>query len=140
MAQELPRIRYITADFLAERIDSGESDFVVFDVRDGDFIGGNIAGAVNIPSGQFQAAAAELAQQYHDQEKYIIFHCMMSQQRGPRCASLFRSQLATVGQSKCKVCVLEGGFSNWILKWRGHPKFNQYVVNFLPSVWVDEQD
>ena len=61
-------------------------DYVVVDVRDDDWEGGNIKGAVNHPSYGFLARVDELVKQTKD-VPLVIFHCALSE---VRCASLSR--------------------------------------------------
>jgi len=61
--------------------DARESTVIV-DVRDTDFKGGNIRGALNIPSEHFynDAQVDDLVERFA-QSQYVVFHCMFSQQR-----------------------------------------------------------
>jgi len=62
---------------------SGEApkkDFVVVDVRDEDFAGGNIKGAINQPSRQFLMNVDGLVKKTKT-VPLIIFHCALSQVR-----------------------------------------------------------
>jgi len=55
-------------------------DFVVVDVRDDDYAGGNIKGAINEPSQEFLKNVDELVKQTKD-VPLVIFHCTLSQVR-----------------------------------------------------------
>jgi len=55
-------------------------DFVVVDVRDDDFVGGNIKGAINEPSKEFLMNVDGLVKQTKA-APLIIFHCALSQVR-----------------------------------------------------------
>jgi Cdc25 family phosphatase len=66
---------------------------MIIDVRDEDFAGGNITGAVNIPSHTFQSQVSDLIAKTCDGKHELVFHCMMSQVRGPRCCRLFLEEL-----------------------------------------------
>lgn len=89
-------ISYIQPSEL-ERLISDEAErskIVIIDVRDDDFIGGHIKGAVNAPTHNFDN------DQYIDKliknvssAKTIVFHCYKSQQRGPFCAKQFTRRL-----------------------------------------------
>ncbi|KAL7749599.1 Cdc25 phosphatase Ibp1 [Sorochytrium milnesiophthora] len=71
-------------------------DYQVIDVRDDDFAGGNIPGAVNLPSGTItRDTIAELAQRY-DNVPTLVFHCAQSQQRGPKAARVFSEEYQRV--------------------------------------------
>ena len=53
---------------------------MVVDVRDDDYIGGNIKGAVNCPSFSFEDDVDKLVEKTKD-VKTVVFHCALSQQR-----------------------------------------------------------
>lgn len=55
-------------------------DFVVVDVRDDDYAGGNIKGAINEPSQEFLKNVDGLVRQTKD-VPLVIFHCALSQVR-----------------------------------------------------------
>lgn len=57
-----------------------KKDFVVIDVRDDDFAGGNIKGAINKPSREFSMNVDSLVKQTKA-VPLIIFHCALSQVR-----------------------------------------------------------
>ncbi|KAK5056021.1 hypothetical protein LTR84_012572 [Exophiala bonariae] len=60
----------------------------VIDVRDSDHIGGNINGSTWIPINQLDARMPELLRTLKDKDR-VIFHCMLSQQRGPKAALMY---------------------------------------------------
>ncbi|KAG0130132.1 hypothetical protein HOY82DRAFT_579381 [Tuber indicum] len=55
------------------------------DKQDADHIGGHIKSSRHVPSESLDYTAAELARQLKDAEK-VVFHCALSQQRGPSAA------------------------------------------------------
>ena len=55
-------------------------DYAIVDVRDDDWEGGNIKGAVNHPSYGFLARVDELVKQTKD-VPLVIFHCALSEVR-----------------------------------------------------------
>lgn len=57
----------------------------VIDVRDDDYIGGHIKGSQNVPSHKLDALLPTLVRQLQDKET-VVFHCALSQQRGPSAA------------------------------------------------------
>jgi rhodanese-related sulfurtransferase len=69
-----------------------KKDYLIVDVRDDDFRGGNIRGALNSPSTQFLANVDKLVQDTKD-TPIVVFHCMLSQQRGPKAARVRRIAL-----------------------------------------------
>ncbi|KAJ1505229.1 hypothetical protein HMI54_003150 [Coelomomyces lativittatus] len=92
-------------------------DYLVIDVRDDDFEGGNIPGAYHLPSQTLFHAHPTHSQvlQIH-LEKFkriplLVFHCALSQQRGPKAASYFAQQLSSTHSNQ--IYVLKGGFSHW---------------------------
>eukprot|EP00894_Picocystis_sp_ML_P004919 jgi/Pico_ML_1/55436/g1120.t2 len=81
-----------------------------------DFQGGNIRGALNVPSEHFynDAQVDKLVARFA-QSRYVVFHCMFSQQRGPFCASKFASRLGAAQlPQEPQVFILERGFSGWL--------------------------
>ncbi|KAI8078413.1 hypothetical protein BDF21DRAFT_420462 [Thamnidium elegans] len=56
-------------------------DYVIVDVRDADFKGGNIPGAVNVPANEMYDKANDLIREYANVPK-VYFHCALSQVRG----------------------------------------------------------
>ncbi|KAJ4512185.1 Cdc25 phosphatase Ibp1 [Exophiala dermatitidis] len=67
---------------------SERSKVAVIDVRDSDHIGGNITSSTWVPLHQLDARMPELVRTLRDKEK-VIFHCMLSQQRGPKAALMY---------------------------------------------------
>jgi hypothetical protein len=67
------------------KIKEAKKDYLIVDVRDDDFRGGNIRGAHNSPSATFHADVDRLVQDTKD-TPVVVFHCMLSQQRGPKAA------------------------------------------------------
>ncbi|GAB1319267.1 Cdc25 phosphatase Ibp1 [Madurella fahalii] len=57
----------------------------IIDVRDDDYIGGHIKGSQNVPSRTLDAMLPTLVRQLQDKET-VVFHCTLSQQRGPGAA------------------------------------------------------
>lgn len=93
---------------------------VVIDVRDEDFRGGHIRGAVNIPSHNFykDERINEIFQQHCSGKEKIIFHCMMSQVRGPKCAGRTSTVLRGV-TGKPQIFVMSGGFQRFAEMFEG---------------------
>ncbi|KAI8812068.1 Rhodanese-like domain-containing protein [Cladochytrium replicatum] len=117
----------ITHDRLAQVLkDPAQvSSTIVVDVRGDDFEGGHVRGAVNIPSHivlDDEKMDTEVIQRL---EAYpnVVFHCQLSQVRGPKCAARYYAALAhkagSVSAVKQQVFVLEGGFENWEQHYKG---------------------
>ncbi|KAK4251370.1 Rhodanese-like domain-containing protein [Corynascus novoguineensis] len=68
-----------------EAATAGDPTIAVIDVRDDDYIGGHIKGSLNVPSHTLDAMLPTLVRQLQDKET-VVFHCALSQQRGPSAA------------------------------------------------------
>ncbi|KAK4199227.1 Rhodanese-like domain-containing protein [Triangularia verruculosa] len=102
------------------------SSIAIVDVRDDDYIGGHIRGAVNFPSQTLDATLPTLIRKLEDKET-VVFHCALSQQRGPSAALKYlreKERLAKLAQQpqegeerkpavEQKVYVLDKGFVGW---------------------------
>ncbi|KAI8584675.1 hypothetical protein K450DRAFT_217444 [Umbelopsis ramanniana AG] len=98
-----------------------KKDYVIIDVRDHDFAGGNIPGAVNVPSRYFLEDVQKLIEDYKDVPQ-VYFHCALSQARGPKAARIYKESRHLQGiKSDQQVSVLQGGFEQWYLKHRNDP-------------------
>ncbi|KAN0064369.1 Cdc25 phosphatase Ibp1 [Thecaphora frezii] len=132
-----PLYRYIDRDTLAEKIRAqGKSphskDLAVVDVRDDDFEGGNIVGAQNIPSTKIADSINDLVLGPLKEYKQVVFHCHLSQQRGPKAAGNYakaRDEAIRQGKlpnpsesSQQEVLVLRGGFSEFQDKYKKDPE------------------
>ena len=110
---------------------STATSVAIIDVRDSDHIGGHIKGSSWIPVNQLDARIPELLRLNKDKQN-VIFHCMLSQQRGPHAALRYAraKQAQELKEAKTgkkegatekgeqsgkeqQVCVLEGGFGAW---------------------------
>lgn len=116
----------------------------VIDVRDSDHIGGNIKGSIWVPVDQLDARLPELLRTLKDKEK-VVFHCMLSQQRGPKAALMYarakeRAEGKNDGSGESggaekpaqEVCVLEGGFGSWQAWYGEDPRL---TADYKPDLW-----
>lgn len=98
---------------------------------DDDFEGGNIVSAKNYPSSQFADEVQDLVYGPLKEYKQVIFHCHLSQQRGPKAAGQYaqarqaaletgklEQDSADGAQPKQEVLVLRGGFSEFQDKYK----------------------
>ncbi|KAI8628327.1 Rhodanese-like protein [Xylariaceae sp. FL1651] len=133
----LSNLERITASQLAEIIlaanATGEKTtdlgIAIVDVRDDDHIGGHIRTSLHFPSRSLDAAMPTLLRKLANKDT-VVFHCALSQQRGPGAALQYlREREATAaakgtgkgngeggGGSKehqQKVYVLDRGFVGW---------------------------
>eukprot|EP01100_Stratorugosa_tubuloviscum_P000668 TRINITY_DN1148_c1_g1_i1.p1 TRINITY_DN1148_c1_g1~~TRINITY_DN1148_c1_g1_i1.p1 ORF type:complete len:182 (-),score=82.20 TRINITY_DN1148_c1_g1_i1:114-659(-) len=123
----------IGAENLAELIRKRE-DFQVIDVRDQDFVGGNVVGAVNISHSTFESRSEELVQRYGG-KKYVVFNCMHGQLRSPASALGFVQKLKQHSLSADNVFVLSGGFQEFLVKFG---KEAGMIENFDQKYWNDQ--
>jgi Cdc25 family phosphatase len=94
----------ITRESLADRLlsrqlgDDNDDDnsLAVIDVRDSDFVGGHIRGCTNVPSGSLDYALPQLVRELRD-KRTVVFHCALSQQRGPGAALRYLRERARLG-------------------------------------------
>ncbi|KAH6605354.1 hypothetical protein Trco_007061 [Trichoderma cornu-damae] len=116
-------IKRLSAKTLADKIlaerEQAEPSFAVIDVRDVDYIGGHIKGSTNIPCNQLDALMPTLARKLKG-KKTVVFHCALSQQRGPLAALKYLRErdglLAALGEEppvEQEVYLLERGFTGW---------------------------
>lgn len=92
-----PAYTYINASELAAQLKDPQTRarVAIVDARDDDFVGGHIAGAVNVPAVKLAAGdaeadqtAAELVGKLRCKQK-VVFHCHLSQARGPKAARIY---------------------------------------------------
>jgi rhodanese-related sulfurtransferase len=106
---------------------------VVVDVRDDDYAGGHVRGGIRAPSATLDHALPELARRLRGAHT-VVFHCALSQQRGPAAALRYARERARMGFDRAaagaaregegeataeeeavkqEIFVLEGGFVKW---------------------------
>lgn len=131
--------RLTSADLATLLLDASSAPKVaVIDVRDSDHIGGHIKGSSWIPTSELDARIPELVRLHRDKDK-VVFHCMLSQQRGPSSALKFARALQTVAQKEKQaqdvtwpqVCVLEGGFGVWAARYGQDERLTEAFVRDL---------
>ena len=125
------------------------SSVAIIDVRDSDHIGGHVKGSSWIPVAQLDARIPELLRLHRDKEK-VVFHCMLSQQKGPQSALKYAramqareakeakmrekegaSEGSAEGRKGPDVCVLEGGFGAWQSRYGDDEKLTDGYVKGL---------
>lgn len=101
------------------------SKFLIIDVRDSDYIGGHIKNSHNIPAQEVSSEVSNILKKLRNADtNTVIFHCMLSQQRGPSSAMRFqrylneRLELSNDDDEKkfinsLNVYILRGGFGKW---------------------------
>ncbi|KAG1774900.1 Rhodanese-like domain-containing protein [Suillus placidus] len=86
-----------------------EKDYLIVDVRDEDWKGGNIKGSRNYPSQRFLLEVDDLVERTKD-VPIMIFHCALSQERGPKAARIYEETCNALHDADHTVYVLQGGF------------------------------
>lgn len=129
-------ISAITSGNLISRLQQGSS-LVVVDVRDDDRDGGHIKGSVHVPSHDFKRRLSDLIIQWKSKPA-IVFHCMLSQKRGPSCASAFVRSLEDAIERGAidkapEVLILEGGFMAFARHYSDETK--ALYESFQPSLY-----
>lgn len=119
MTETKPTVKYVEPSELASWLRSGKGKIAIIDVRDADYPYGNIKGCVNIPSAQFHGDAEAHVANYRSVDR-VVFHCAMSQVRGPKAANRFKNVLVEVLETEGEtqgpvpeIYVLRGGFSRF---------------------------
>ncbi|KAI0975042.1 Rhodanese-like protein [Xylaria arbuscula] len=102
----------------------GGGSIAIVDVRDDDHIGGHIRTSMHFPSRSLDATMPTLLRKLADKDT-VVFHCALSQQRGPSAALQYlREKEAAAaaasgggkeaGEKKSqKVYILDRGFVGW---------------------------
>ncbi|KAK5808828.1 Rhodanese-like domain-containing protein, partial [Linnemannia elongata] len=106
-------------------------DYLVIDVRDSDYIGGHIRGSVNIPAHEIPEKLPTLIEEYKDVPQ-LIFHCALSQVRGPKAANRWAEALAARDDADAAdVNILRGGFGEWQKQYKDDKNLvEEYVAEY----------
>ncbi len=97
-----------------------KKDYLVVDVRDDDFAGGNIKGAINVPSRTFWDTVDDLVKETKE-TKVLVFHCALSQVRGPKAARVYaetRQNVLKEPEQAAEVYILRDGFTQFQVKFK----------------------
>jgi rhodanese-related sulfurtransferase len=102
---------FLSPQQLVEIITTKKSgiDYAIIDVRDEDFHYGHIPGAFNIPAHEFleKLDSEDSSLDYLNNIPMLIFHCALSQVRGPKCAQRYETRKGK------QTFVLKGGFQTF---------------------------
>ncbi|KAJ3105756.1 hypothetical protein HDU97_007576 [Phlyctochytrium planicorne] len=110
-------------------------DFQVVDVRGDDFEGGHIPGAKNIPAHELLDNMDAYADDLKKPRK-LIFHCALSQVRGPKAANAYNAYLREIAAtSDQEVLILRGGFTTWQYKYKDDETL---VEDYNPKLWAED--
>lgn len=146
-------VKYIEGSTLKTWILQGHTNlgtkFQVIDVRDNDYFGGHIINCKHIESNKFKdenslkTLSLLLNKLRQKNQGTVIFHCMLSQQRGPSSAMRFMRFLnAKLELSKdpqemqfienMKIYILRGGFGEWQRHYGEDPNLTE---NYQKDIW-----
>ncbi|KAJ5542430.1 hypothetical protein N7535_004850 [Penicillium sp. DV-2018c] len=124
-------------DALAALLRTEPTNLAIVDVRDSDHIGGHIRSSTWVPTPTLDVRMPELIRTLQD-KKMVVFHCALSQQRGPSAALRYarerESKLGVEESQKQQVFVLDGGFVEWQQKYGNDPKLTEAYV---ADIWED---
>lgn len=118
------------ADLIQQLQSEPDNKPIIFDVRDEDYQGGHIKGAINIHSDSFRDddQVDEIIAEHLKAVQSVVLHCAQSQVRGPFCAKRLASRLAaTEPETPVEVHILQGGFN----------LFSQTYRNSKPDLFAD---
>ncbi|KAI9857073.1 MAG: hypothetical protein M1824_004998 [Vezdaea acicularis] len=164
METKTPLVR-ISGDQLSELLlaeqkgDAKVSPVAIIDVRDDDHVGGNIKGSQWVPSREFDGQLPELVEALKP-KKTVIFHCALSQERGPTAARKYMAARKKLADAKTgsgvegkggekdgetdgeqereqEVLVLDGGFVRWQSK---HGLDERLTEAYAKDIWQDYPD
>lgn len=129
-------VKYINPSELAVIIQSDKKpnkDYLVVDVRDEDWVGGNIKGSRHVPSEKFLNEVDQLMKDTKGIPT-VIFHCRLSQERGPKAAKVYEEMRNILHPSELgfEARVLRGGFYQFGETYKDNPKL---VENWRDIVW-----
>lgn len=110
---------FISAKELATFLRNPENKIAVVDVRDDDYEGGHIKGCIHSPSAGFLDGGVESVREKTKETPVVVFHCALSQVRGPKAARIYAETTDEVrkrgGDAPIpqEVLVLRGGFTEF---------------------------
>jgi Cdc25 family phosphatase len=93
-----------------------------------DFAGGHVKGAINMEAEHFagDAAVDQLIDTALAGKTRVVLHCMLSQQRGPRCAARLAQRLQERGLQQPAVLVMSGGWQRFSRMYGDDPDLVQH--------------
>eukprot|EP00268_Persea_americana_P063736 TRINITY_DN82_c0_g1_i1.p1 TRINITY_DN82_c0_g1~~TRINITY_DN82_c0_g1_i1.p1 ORF type:complete len:133 (-),score=6.86 TRINITY_DN82_c0_g1_i1:490-888(-) len=106
-------VSYITASQLVNL--KSHPNVAIVDVRDEErSYDAHITGSLHYASDSFSQKIPNLLQDVKGKDT-LVFHCALSQVRGPSCARMFANYLAETKEDLGikKVVILERGFNGW---------------------------
>lgn len=105
-----------------------------------DHVGGHIASSQHHASSTLGTYMPTLIRSLHEQGvEMVVFHCALSQQRGPSAAKAYVRERGRVlgdkvGDRNVQVLILEGGFVKWQEK---YGRDERLTTDYAPDIWID---
>ncbi|ODQ57423.1 hypothetical protein WICANDRAFT_35202 [Wickerhamomyces anomalus NRRL Y-366-8] len=116
MSYSVSNLRYIDPQVLrtwfSKGSPTGNGKFSIVDVRDHDYVGGHIKNCLHYPSTNLSETMQEVIEKVKQSDD-IVFHCALSQQRGPSAAMKFLRSVQDGDLDGKSVWILRGGFTRW---------------------------
>ncbi|KAH7827609.1 putative Cdc25 family phosphatase [Monocercomonoides exilis] len=112
---------YIEQDELISLLDKNPLDVIIVDVRDEDYENGRLPRSIHYPSDTFLLNLNDLITEIANMKPiptHIVFHCYLSQRRGPKSAKYFL-ELSSSRLPHCVVSILKGGWEEWYIRFHG---------------------
>jgi len=113
-------------------------DFAIVDVRDDDYAGGHIKGAIHQSSKTLPHGGVEEIREKTKDVPSVVFHCLLSQVRGPESARLYAASTAELRRNGGRapidqeILVLRGGFIEFQSLYKDD---KDLVEDYDPTVW-----
>ncbi|KAI6114394.1 Rhodanese-like domain-containing protein [Pisolithus sp. B1] len=128
-------VKYIRASLPALLTDQALTFFrilktyLVVDVRDHDWIGGNIKRSYHVPSKSFLNGVDKLVKDTKD-IPMVVFHCRYSQERGPKAARIYEETRNILHKPSSgqyfEARILRGGFNHFGKKYKVKEGLSQH--------------
>lgn len=79
--------------------------------------------AVGVPAATFIPALPSLSASLCN-TKRVVFHCQISQQRGPSCAMAYARYISHILPNQ-EIYILDGGFNEWARLYGRDPRYTE---------------
>ncbi|KAJ2902171.1 phosphoprotein phosphatase-like protein [Zalerion maritima] len=138
-------VKYLLAGTLRGMMLGEHPSVAVVDVRDSDHLGGHIKGSLHFPSGTLESMMPTLIRKVED-KKAVVFHCALSQQRGPSAAVRYLREMYRLGkwpkegeaeaeaEEGQTVYVLDKGFVGWQEEYGEDERLTE---GYRKEIWKD---
>lgn len=122
-------------------------NILLIDVRDDDFLGGNIKNSIHLPAYTFEEEGIKKLEELLDTKLEessdgklgidgIVFLSMYTSNRAPNCSSFFSQWMENkYGERICDLYVLTSGFHAVLKEWG---KNSELIENYDSSLWNEE--